>query len=208
MPKFVVRHGVMRALGVCSAREGDNFGRGTKVIARTERGLEAGEILCEATEESLRQLQNPGQGQILRTMTSNDAMELERLHKQESGEYDVCHKHITDLKLEMQLVDVEHIFGGERIVVYYLAENRVDFRELVKATGRRVSNADRNAADRRARRGEAAGRLRRLRQAGLLQHASVRNAAGVDEDGQAAKGHARSDENLRPLRAAEMLPAL
>ena len=33
----------------------------------------------------------------------------------------------------MQLVDVEHLFGGERIVVYYLAENRVDFRELVKA---------------------------------------------------------------------------
>ena len=32
----------------------------------------------------------------------------------------------------MQLVDVEHIFGGERIVIYYLAENRVDFRELVK----------------------------------------------------------------------------
>jgi cell fate regulator YaaT (PSP1 superfamily) len=88
--------------------------------------------LCEATEESLKQLTNPGQGQILRSMTSNDAMELERLHKQESGEYDVCHKHITDLKLEMRLVDVEHIFGGERIVVYYLSENRVDFRELVK----------------------------------------------------------------------------
>ena len=33
----------------------------------------------------------------------------------------------------MQLVDVEHIFGGERIIIYYLAENRVDFRELVKA---------------------------------------------------------------------------
>ncbi len=40
---------------------------------------------------------------------------------------------IADQKLQMELVDVEHIFGGERIVFYYLAEKRVDFRELVKA---------------------------------------------------------------------------
>ena len=33
----------------------------------------------------------------------------------------------------MELVDIEHVFGGERIVVYYLAEQRVDFRELVKS---------------------------------------------------------------------------
>ena len=52
------------------------------------------------------------------------------------------------------------------------------------------------------------GRLRRLRQAGLLQHAPLGNAAGVDEDGEAPKGDARPDENLRPLRALEMLPAV
>ena len=43
-----------------------------------------------------------------------------------------CQKYVGDLGLAMQLVDVEHIFGGERVVIYYLAENRVDFRELVK----------------------------------------------------------------------------
>lgn len=132
MARFVVRYGVMRALGVCSARDSDNFGRGARVIARTERGLEAGEVLCEATEESLKHLTNQAQGQILRAMTPNDAIELERLHQQEAGEYEICHKHILESNLEMRLVDVEHIFGGERIVVYYLSENRVDFRELVK----------------------------------------------------------------------------
>ena len=43
---------------------------------------------------------------------------------------------ITERKLQMQLVDVEHVFGGERIIFYYLAENRVDFRELVKDLAR------------------------------------------------------------------------
>ncbi|HWC89897.1 MAG TPA: regulatory iron-sulfur-containing complex subunit RicT, partial [Pirellulales bacterium] len=43
-----------------------------------------------------------------------------------------CERLIAEMQLPMQLVDVEHVFGGERIVIYYLAENRVDFRELVK----------------------------------------------------------------------------
>jgi cell fate regulator YaaT (PSP1 superfamily) len=45
---------------------------------------------------------------------------------------EICQRYVDKLELKMQLVDVEHIFGGERIVIYYLAENRVDFRELVR----------------------------------------------------------------------------
>ena len=108
----------------------------------------------------------------------------------------------------MELVDVEHLFGGERIVFYFLAEKRVDFRELVKDLAREFQHAHRDAADRRPRRGQAAGRLRRLRQAGLLQHAHGRHAAGVDADGQAAEIDARPVEDLGPLRPAEVLPAL
>ncbi len=74
--------------------------------------------------------------------------------------------------------------------------------------GPRAPDAHRDAPDRRPRRGQTAGRLRRLRQAGLLQHAHGRHAAGVDAHGQAAEVHARSVENLRPLRPAEVLPAL
>jgi cell fate regulator YaaT (PSP1 superfamily) len=65
-------------------------------------------------------------------MTPSDARELTRIHDQEREEFRVCLGCIEKLALEMQLVDVEHVFGGERIVVYYLAEGRVDFRELVK----------------------------------------------------------------------------
>ncbi len=44
---------------------------------------------------------------------------------------------IAERKLLMQLVDVEHLFGGERLIFYYLAEQRVDFRELVKGLAKR-----------------------------------------------------------------------
>jgi cell fate regulator YaaT (PSP1 superfamily) len=106
--------------------------RGERVIARTDRGLEAGEILCEATEVVLGGLKNPAEGQILRAMTPEDGRELVRIQEQSRRELDACQSYVDKLGLVMQLVDVEHIFGGERVVIYYLAETRVDFRELVK----------------------------------------------------------------------------
>ncbi len=66
-------------------------------------------------------------------MTADDHNEVSRLRENERREFEACLRHITHFGLEMKLVDIEHIFGGERVIVYYLAESRVDFRELVKA---------------------------------------------------------------------------
>jgi cell fate regulator YaaT (PSP1 superfamily) len=132
MSEYVVRYGVMRFLGVFATSSGRVYHRGSTVIARTDRGLEAGEVLCEATAEALRHMKDPGAGQILREMTAEDRHELSRMQQQSRDEIKVCQEHVARLGLKMQLVDVEHIFGGERIVIYYLAESRVDFRELVK----------------------------------------------------------------------------
>src|SRR5580704_7053835 len=122
MPKYVVRTGVMRALGVFNPGRDDTYGRGQQVIVRTDRGLEAGEILTEATEHVLQSMNNPGYGQILRLMTADDLREQTRLHEQEAREFDTCERLIAQEKLDMRLVDVEHVFGGERVVVFYLAE--------------------------------------------------------------------------------------
>ena len=132
MSEYVVRYGVMRFLGVFASTPGREYHRGARVIARTDRGLEAGEVLCEASSEALGHIKDPGGGQILREMTGDDHHEQSRMQQQAREETKVCQQHIDRLGLKMQLVDVEHIFGGERIVIYYLAENRVDFRELVK----------------------------------------------------------------------------
>jgi cell fate regulator YaaT (PSP1 superfamily) len=132
MPKYVVRCGVMRSLGVFTSRENEHYLRGARVVARTDRGLEAGEVLCEATDEAVAQLQDPKRGQLLRMMSADDERELAQMHLQEQTEFATCERVIKEMALDMRLIDVEHVLGGERVVVYYLSENRVDFRELVK----------------------------------------------------------------------------
>ncbi|MBL8829671.1 MAG: hypothetical protein JNM18_22020, partial [Planctomycetaceae bacterium] len=132
MPKYVIRTGTTRSLGVFTTSQGEVLRRGTQVIGRTDRGLEVGEVLCEATDEVVAQMQDPRKGHVIRTVTPDDQRELSHLHAKEKEEFAVVEKKVAELGLPMQLVEVEHIFGGERIVVYYLSELRVDFRELVK----------------------------------------------------------------------------
>ena len=132
MPRYVVRHGVMRNLGVFSTRQGENYARGMQVIARTHRGLEAGEVLCEATDHVVASMTDPKNGQVLREQNEEDVRELRRLFEQQQREHETCTARIAEMSLQMQLVDVERLYGGERVVVYYLSEDRVDFRLLVK----------------------------------------------------------------------------
>lgn len=131
MGKYIVRFGVMRNLGVMTTRL-DAHQRGDKVIARTNRGMEVGEVLCEATESAVAELVEPTSGQILRLMTAEDHKDVAHIEIKRSEFFDKVWEHIQALKLDMDLVEVEQLFGGERVVVYYLSEERVDFRELVK----------------------------------------------------------------------------
>ena len=122
----------MRMLSVMSTRGADRYSRGEKVIARTHRGLEEGEVLCEANEETARRLPDAGSGQIMRHMTGEDYNDALHLKSKLSDEFEACKRHVRSLEMPMELVDLERIFGGERIIIYYLAEDRVDFRDLVK----------------------------------------------------------------------------
>jgi cell fate regulator YaaT (PSP1 superfamily) len=132
MGKYVVRFGAMRVLGMFSAPASAAYCRDTRVIVRTERGLEAADVLWEGTEATLAALKDPAEGQILRAVTAEDEHELLRIAEQARRELEVCQCYVDRLGLEMSLVLLERVFGGERVVVYYLAENRVDFRELVR----------------------------------------------------------------------------
>jgi len=103
-----------------------------RVVARTPRGLEAAEVLAEATDEQARMLEGQGGGQIMREMSDQDQNELAHIREREPVAFESCQKHVTQLGLPMQLIDLEQLFGGERLVIYYLSEERVDFRDLVK----------------------------------------------------------------------------
>jgi cell fate regulator YaaT (PSP1 superfamily) len=134
--RYIVRHGAMRFLGDYEAIDSAAYLRGQQVIVRSERGLENAEVLCEASERALQLIAEATHGQIVRVMTEKDVADHERLHEAELKEFQSCNQYIANRKLQMELVDVEHLFGGERIVFYFLAEKRVDFRDLVKDLAR------------------------------------------------------------------------
>jgi cell fate regulator YaaT (PSP1 superfamily) len=132
---LIVRHGAMRFLGEFAAEEGD-YRRGDDVVVRTERGLEVGHVLCPASPRALELLESPTRGSILRKMTAEDHALQGRIRTGEREELDACIRLVEQRKLQMEPIDVEHLFGGERLVFYFLAEKRVDFRELVKDLAR------------------------------------------------------------------------
>jgi cell fate regulator YaaT (PSP1 superfamily) len=108
------------------------------VVLRTERGQEVGHVLCPANPQVVGLIAEPTRGQILRLLSAEDRERVERLRELQRKEYDTGLRFIGVRKLQMELVDVEHLFGGERIVFYFLAEKRVDFRELVKDLAREL----------------------------------------------------------------------
>jgi cell fate regulator YaaT (PSP1 superfamily) len=132
---WIARHGTMRFLGEFDP-EGAPYARGAEVVVRTDRGLELGQVLCPATPRALALLTEPTRGRIVREMTDRDREERDRLREAERHEMDTCARFVGQRRLQMELVDVEHLFGGERIVFYFLAEKRVDFRELVRDLAR------------------------------------------------------------------------
>ena len=130
--KYIVHYGAMRLLGVFSHND-LVLHYGSRVIVRTPRGQEVGIVRCKAEPELLAKL---GSGffedRILRSMTEIDEIECQKLQQRELKNLERCKRIIQEMEVIMELVRVEHIFGGERIVLYYTAVGRVDFRELVK----------------------------------------------------------------------------
>jgi cell fate regulator YaaT (PSP1 superfamily) len=130
--RHVVRYGSMKILAVMNSRQGIEFRRGDEVVARTSRGIEAGQVVCEANDRVVDYMNGSPTGTILRHLSDDDAQQLAKLASLKSSRWDLVERQIKHLQLPMKLVDIEQILGGERIVVYYVSEDRVDFRELVK----------------------------------------------------------------------------
>ena len=136
MNTFIVRYGQMRHIGEYEAVEGRVHLRGDRVLVRSDRGTEVGEVLCPATDRTASFLENPFRGQILRAATPDDLSAESQLVEREKQGLAACREFAARRRLQMDLVDVEAIFGGERMVFYYVSEKRVDFRELVKDLAR------------------------------------------------------------------------
>ena len=137
MPEnLIVRYGQMRFLGEFAGLEGHAHPRGERVVVKTDRGTELGEVLCPSTDRAAFFLENPSRGEIIREASGDDLAAEARLAERSARGREACREFIARRRLQMELVDVEVVLGGERMVFYYLSEKRVDFRELVKDLAR------------------------------------------------------------------------
>ncbi len=125
-----IRYGAMHSVGQFTS-DIKNLRTGNRCIIRSQRGTELGEVVSDF--ETLDG--NPGKidGTVLRRPAREDYDALRKIENElQPEEYQFCSDRIIERDLPMRLVAVEHILGGEKIIFYFLAEGRVDFRQLVK----------------------------------------------------------------------------
>ena len=104
---------------------------GDGVIVETARGEEFGDVVSgpmEVEEEKIVAPLKP----VLRVATEEDWRLRRQFAAKESEAYAICLEKIQEHKLDMKLVDVEYTYNGSKVVFYFTADERVDFRELVK----------------------------------------------------------------------------
>ena len=105
--------------------------RGTHVIVETARGIEYGTVVFGPKEINEEDAPQPIR-LVLRVSTPEDDAQVQQNHEKEVRAKVIAKQKIADHGLEMKLVAVEYTFDGSRILFYFTADGRVDFRELVK----------------------------------------------------------------------------
>ena len=114
-----------------SPKQGDIYERNMPVIVETSRGLEYAWVAYpekEVTDDEVVQPLKP----VVRIATQKDKEFYESCQKKKPAAMQACKEKIQKHGLEMKLLDCEYAFDGSKIIFYFTAENRVDFRELVK----------------------------------------------------------------------------
>lgn len=104
---------------------------GDHVIVETARGVEYGTVVLGPKEVEDKQVVQPLKD-VIRMATQKDDAKEESNRKKEKEAYQICVKKIRAHQLEMKLIDVEYTFDNNKILFYFTADGRIDFRELVK----------------------------------------------------------------------------
>lgn len=147
-PTCAVRYGYMRYIGEFRYAPGMLFGCGCKVVVQTNRGIELGEqvsLTCTGCEKSIDRKQMLAyvkqsgpefmelrSGKILRVASSQDLDEARHIDENASRQLKYAKGLSSELGLDMKFVTCEHLLGGERLIFYFMSEDRIDFRDLVR----------------------------------------------------------------------------
>ena len=113
------------APGKFDIKQGDN------VIVETARGVEFGRVVSGPKDVKDEEVVQPLKS-VIRPANEQDRKTVEKNRQKEKEAFKICLEKIRKHKLEMKLIDVEYTFDGNKILFYFTADGRIDFRELVK----------------------------------------------------------------------------
>lgn len=104
---------------------------GDKVIVETARGVEFGLVVSGARDVEDERIMQPLK-QVIRIATDEDEKKEKKNHEKEKEAFEICLEKIRKHGLEMKLIDAEYTFDNNKVLFYFTADGRIDFRELVK----------------------------------------------------------------------------
>ncbi|HOO45814.1 MAG TPA: regulatory iron-sulfur-containing complex subunit RicT [Deltaproteobacteria bacterium] len=110
--------------------QGFELGTGDLVMVNTEAGQSVAKVLGCASEEDAQGLDSIKP--VIRKLTEEDITRLKQIQEKDREYFQFCHQKILERNLPMKLTRVEQLFDGNKITFYFVAEGRVDFRELLK----------------------------------------------------------------------------
>ena len=105
--------------------------KGDKVIVETSQGEEYGEVMIPNRHVEDDKILQPLK-KVIRIANYKDHKQFEECRKKEKEAFKVCEKKIKEHKLDMHLTDVEYKFDNSKVLFYFTADGRIDFRELVR----------------------------------------------------------------------------
>ena len=105
--------------------------KGSHVVVETSRGTEYGTVVIGKRDISEDEVVQPLK-KVSRIATEQDEERYTANKEKEKEALDICHEKIKKHNLPMRLIDVEITFDNSKIIFYFTADNRIDFRELVK----------------------------------------------------------------------------
>ena len=105
--------------------------KGQQVIVETARGIEFGHVVMGPKEVEEDQITQPLKS-VIRLANNEDRKIEERNREKEKEAFQICLEKIRKHKLEMKLIDAEYTFDNNKVLFYFTADGRIDFRELVK----------------------------------------------------------------------------
>ncbi|MBO8169901.1 MAG: stage 0 sporulation family protein [Thermoanaerobacteraceae bacterium] len=111
--------------------DGNELEVGDKVIVETSRGIEYGEVVVAPKAVDEEEIVTPLK-KVIRKATKEDEKKVKENEQKEKEAFNICLKKIEEHGLPMKLVDVEYTFDVSKIIFYFTADGRVDFRELVR----------------------------------------------------------------------------